>query len=71
MISVDKIFNFKLNLKFSSIMQLVFLFNETGYPIFNDLFTKELENMFNIHSRYKNEQLKEIHFDIAAYSKYF
>ena len=67
MISVDKNFNFKLNLKFFKHHKIGFnLFNETGYPIFNDLFTKELEKIFNIPSRYKNEQLKEIHFDIAA-----
>ncbi len=64
---IDKQFNFKLNLKFFQHHKIGFnLFNETGYPIFNDLFTEEIEKKLNIPTRYKNEDLKDEHADIAA-----
>ena len=67
MISIDNKYNFKLKLKFFKHHKIGFnLFNQTGYPIFKDLFTKEIEKQLGISSRYKNEELKEKHADIAA-----
>ncbi len=66
-ISIDKKFNFKLNLNYFKHHKVGFnLFNETGYPIFNDLFTKEVENLLGIKSRYKDQELNEKYYDIAA-----
>jgi carbamoyltransferase len=66
-IMVDDNFNFKLNLKFFKHQKIGFnLFNHSGYPVFTDLFTSEIEKELNISSRYKNEKLLDKHADIAA-----
>ncbi|WP_435163287.1 carbamoyltransferase family protein [Candidatus Pelagibacter bacterium nBUS_25] len=67
MIEIDGQFNFKLNLKYFNHHKIGFnLFNATGYPIFNDLFTREIEKKLGISTRYKNQELKDTHYDIAA-----
>ena len=67
MIEIDSQFNFKLNLKYFNHHKIGFnLFNVTGYPIFNDLFTREIEKKLGISTRYKNQELKDTHYDIAA-----
>ena len=67
MIEIDSQFNFKLNLKYFKHNKIGFnLFNATGYPIFNDLFTREIEKKLDISTRYKNQELKDTHYDIAA-----
>ncbi len=67
MLITDEKFNFKLKLKYFKHHKIGFnLFNETGYPIFNDLFTKEIEKKLNLQTRHKNEDLKDEHADIAA-----
>ena len=67
MIRIDKNYKINLDLKYFKHHKVGFnLFNETGYPIFSDLFTNEIEKKLGIPTRYKNEELKDIHFDIAA-----
>ncbi len=67
MINVDEKFNFKLNLNYFNHHKVGFnLFNETGFPIFNDLFSKEIESLLGIKSRYKNQELDEKYYNIAA-----
>lgn len=71
MILVDEYFNFKLNLKFFKHHKIGFnLFNETGYPIFNDFFNTKIEKKLNISTRYKNYELLDKHADIAASVQY-
>ena len=67
MIRIDKNYKINLDLKYFKHHKVGFnLFNETGYPIFSDLFTYEIEKKLGIPTRYKNEELKDVHFDIAA-----
>ena len=67
MIKIDNQFRFNLDMKFFKHHKVGFnLFNETGYPIFTDLFTKEIEKKLGVSTRYKNEELRDVHFDIAA-----
>lgn len=58
--------NFKLNLEyFNHQKNKIDFISSEGSPIFNNIFNKKFENLFNIPQRKKNEQLSEVHFDIA------
>ncbi len=64
---IDENANFKLKLNFFKHHKIGFnLFNETGYPIFDDLFTKELESLLGVSTRYKDQAIEEVHYDIAT-----